>query len=62
MEASNQWVTAKELAIRLRVTPDTVKTWSREGRIPSVRVSAKVLRFNLAEVVAAIRAKGVSRG
>ena len=62
MEASNQWVTAKELATRLRVTPDTVKSWSREGRIPSVRVSAKVLRFNLAEVVAAIRAKEVSRG
>jgi excisionase family DNA binding protein len=62
MEVSNDWVTAKELAHRMRVTPDTIKAWSREGRIPSVRVSARVLRFNVAEVMAAIRAKGASNG
>lgn len=49
-------LTATELAGRLRVQVDTVRRWAREGRIPCLRPSPKVVRFELGQVVAAIRA------
>ena len=51
---SKEWLTAAELAERLRVKPGTVKGWARESRIPCIRVNAKVIRFDLESVVAAI--------
>jgi excisionase family DNA binding protein len=53
--AHDDLLTAAELADRLRVKPETVLAWHRSGRIPSIRLSHKVLRFNLAEVVAALK-------
>jgi len=47
-------LTATELAERLRVKPSTVLDWQRAGRIPAIRLSHKILRFNLGEVVAAL--------
>jgi excisionase family DNA binding protein len=47
-------LTAAELADRLRVKPETVLAWHRSGRIPSIRLSYKIVRFNLGEVVAAL--------
>lgn len=44
-------LTAEELADRLKVSPRTVKEWARAGRIPEVRLSAKVRRFLLTEVI-----------
>jgi excisionase family DNA binding protein len=59
-------LTADELAGRLHVRPSTIKRWSREGRIPAVRVTPKVVRYDLAEVVRAINAgqrpQGVANG
>lgn len=48
-------LTATELADRLRIKRSTVLDWHRSGRIPSIRLSHKVLRFNLGEVLAALR-------
>jgi excisionase family DNA binding protein len=48
-------LTAEQLAHRLQVSPRTVKQWARTGRIPELRLSAKVRRFDLAEVVQALR-------
>jgi excisionase family DNA binding protein len=53
--AHDDLLTAAELADRLRVKPETVLGWHRSGRIPSIRLSHKVLRFNLGEVVAALK-------
>jgi excisionase family DNA binding protein len=53
--ARDDLLTAVELADRLRVKPETVLAWHRSGRIPSIRLSHKVLRFNLADVVAALK-------
>jgi excisionase family DNA binding protein len=57
-------LTAAELGQRLRVTADTVLRWHRAGKIPAVRITAKILRFDLAEVLAVLRrpdsGKGVS--
>jgi len=49
-------VSAAELAKRLQVTPNTVNTWSRRGLIPSLRVSARTIRFDVAKVMAAMDA------
>ncbi len=48
-------LTADELAGRLQVRPSTIRRWAREGRIPTARLSPKVLRYDLGAVVQAIR-------
>ena len=47
-------LTTAQLADRLGVRPSTVLDWQRKGRIPSRRLSPKVLRFDLADVLAAL--------
>jgi excisionase family DNA binding protein len=54
-------LTADELAARLRVKPTTVFDWYRTGRIPARKLSHKVLRFDLAEVVAALESRHENR-
>jgi len=44
-------LTAEELANALRVSPSTVKLWSRSGKIPTVWLSKNVRRFILADVI-----------
>ena len=64
MENESDLLTARELANRLRVTPGTVLWWARQGRIPSLRLSHKVIRYNLDAVLQAMAtkpAKGVNR-
>lgn len=54
-------LTARELAKRLRVSPETVRAWARRGCIPTLRLSPKTIRFNPEAVLAALlaeRAKG----
>ncbi len=55
-------LTANELADRLHLRPSTIRRWAREGRIPAVRVTAKVVRYDLVEVVRAVRAGQESQG
>ena len=47
-------LTAAELAERLGVKPGTVLGWHRKGRIPARKLSHKVLRFDLADVLSAL--------
>ena len=46
---------AAELARLLGVRPATVRKWAREGRVPEIRLSAKVRRFDYADVMGALR-------
>ena len=48
-------LTTRVVAERLGVKPTTLRRWAREGRVPSYRVGRKTLRFDLADVFAAIR-------
>lgn len=48
-------VTAREIARYFGVALGTVNRWTREGRIPCVRPSRRVVRYALAEVEAAVR-------
>lgn len=49
-------ITAEELGAQLRLQPATVILWARQRRIPAHRLSRKVIRFRLPEVVAALEA------
>lgn len=65
MEQPTELVTARELAKRLRVAPETIRGWGRRGCIPTLRLSPKVIRYNPDAVLAALSAtpaKGVRRG
>jgi len=48
-------LTAEQLASKLTVTPRTVREWSRAGLIPATRLTPKVIRYNLADVVTSLR-------
>jgi excisionase family DNA binding protein len=47
-------LTAAELAERLGVKPGTIFGWHRQGRIPGRKLSRKILRFDLADVLTAL--------
>ncbi len=48
-------LTTEELAARLRVQPETVRQWSRQGLVPVIRVSRKIIRFDFRAVVEHLR-------
>jgi excisionase family DNA binding protein len=59
---SLELLTADEIAERLRLRPRTVRQWARRGLIPVIRLSPKVVRFELADVVAAVRSRAPRGG
>jgi len=44
-------ITTEELAKQLQVRPDTIRKWARRGLIPQIRVTSKVIRFDLESVI-----------
>ncbi len=54
-----EFLTARQLAGLLQVSESTVRRLAREGRIPSVRLSARLLRFHLASVMSALDVESV---
>lgn len=54
-------LTAQEVAQKLRVRPNTVKAWAREGIIPRVRLSHKVVRYDYDAVVRSLTARESAR-
>lgn len=62
---SSELESTKALASRLQVRPETILKWASRGRIPCIRLSARVLRFDHAAVLRALAnqtAKGVTNG
>jgi len=47
-------LTANEVADQLQVQPETVRRWRRRGIIPAVRLSPKVIRYQIAAVIEAL--------
>ena len=55
-------LTAEQLAKRLQVKPRTVKEWLRAGIIPATRLTPKVIRYDLQQVVTALEQRQEARG
>ena len=49
------WLTASELADRLHLQPGTIRLWARGGIIPSIKLTGRVIRFDVADVESALR-------
>ena len=43
-----------QLGRRIGVSPETIRSWAREGRIPCIRITPKVIRFDWEAVLAAL--------
>ena len=52
-------LTAEELSRRLKVSPETVRKWARQAKIPVIRISPKVLRFDTEAVEAVLAERPV---
>ena len=61
MSAENL-LTAEKMAEILNVRPSTVLFWARRNRIPAVRLSPKIVRFNKAAVLAAVGTTAANSG
>ena len=53
-EAREEFLTSRQLAEVLQVSESTVRRLAREGRIPCVRLTPRLLRFNLKAVYRAL--------
>ena len=53
-EKREEFLTARQLAAVLQVSESTVRRLAREGRIPSIRLTARLLRFHLQTVLSAL--------
>ena len=52
----NEILTTAQLAERLLVDRKTIINWVRAGRIPAMHISRSTYRFDLEEVMAALKA------
>jgi excisionase family DNA binding protein len=57
-EAREEFLTSRQLAEVLQVSETTVRRLARDGRIPCVRVTPRLLRFNLKSVLRALDGDG----
>ncbi len=39
-------VTAEEIARELNISPSTITQWGRQGKIPRVKISPKIIRYD----------------
>lgn len=60
-EAREEFLTARQLAAVLQVSESTVRRLAREGRIPSVRLTPRLIRFNPKAVYKALDASSRTR-
>ena len=60
-EAREEFLTARQLAAVLQVSESTVRRLAREGRIPSVRLTPRLIRFNVKAVYRALDGDSNSR-
>ncbi|HEX6183329.1 MAG TPA: helix-turn-helix domain-containing protein [Pyrinomonadaceae bacterium] len=57
-EAREEFLTARQLAEVLQVSESTVRRLARDGRIPCVRLTPRLLRFNPKAVFRALDGDG----
>jgi len=52
--SARHFLSKQELAIALGVSPRTLDSWMAQRRIPFLRLSARLIKFNLERVTAAL--------
>ena len=57
----DEFLTARQLAEFLKVSESTVRKLSREGRIPVVRLTPRLARYNLHAVLRALDGDGSTK-
>jgi excisionase family DNA binding protein len=60
-ETREEFLTARQLAAILQVSESTVRRLARQGRIPSIRLTPRIIRFHLQTVRDALDGKSRSR-
>jgi predicted site-specific integrase-resolvase len=55
---SKKLMTAKQLAKELAVGIDTIEDWGRTGRIPRIRISRKIIRYDRNAVLSELSQAG----
>lgn len=55
------FLTVNEIADRLRLRPDTIRLWTREGILPAIHITGKVIRYDPEEVERALRKRSADR-
>ena len=53
---------SEQLASRLGVKPRTVQQWQQDGLIPAIRLTPKVIRYNLDDVVESLQKRQTAKG
>lgn len=56
---ANSLIDTAELAKHLGIQPSTVRAWVRAGRIPAVRITPKVIRFDIGDVIKSLKMRKV---
>jgi excisionase family DNA binding protein len=51
LDMSTNLLSGRELAARLGLSPDTIRRWAAEGRIPSLLVASNRRRFDWDSVI-----------
>ena len=59
-EAPEEFLTARQLARVLQVSESTVRRLARDGRIPCIRLTPRLLRFNPRAVFRALDGDGAN--
>lgn len=57
----NNFMTADQIAEHLNISKLTVDDWRRRGLIPARRLSERVIRYTLADVVAALESRQAAK-
>ncbi len=55
VQSATEFLTAAELAGRLRVQLETIRRWTRSSIIPAIRVTGKIVRYDPVDVERALR-------
>jgi excisionase family DNA binding protein len=61
MEHARTKMTADELADVWKLQAETIRLWTRQGIIPAIRMTGKVVRYDPVEVEEALRRRSAER-
>lgn len=57
-QTTGDLLTAEEVAAHFRVKAETVRGWARQGIVPSIKLSHKMVRYRLDDVIEALQRRG----